>query len=119
VESGLGLIFQRGVPYADPSKCKWYTVESDEFRLRFDNFYFAKGTERITLDGSDVVVLPGCLDERATEVRRVELSTETVEVGSMIHLREFSQFKDGALIERKAFPLHWCPQSPTPTNALS
>ncbi len=32
----------------------------------------------------------------------------------MIRLREFSQFKDGALIEREMFALHWCPQPPPP-----
>lgn len=114
VDSGRVLTFQRGTPFADPAKRKWYVVESDEHCFRFHRFDFAEGKFALVLDGAEPVVMAGCLDKAAAELCKLQLQTCSVEVGSMIRLREYAEYAGEALVEREDFPLHWKPVPPPP-----
>jgi hypothetical protein len=112
VSSGKSLTFQRGQPYADPSSRKWYVVESDEHRLRFERFDFAARTFAFALDDDEPVLLHGSIATDALSLTAVALLTHDVEVGSMIRLRELSQLRGPALVDRETFPIHWAPVPP-------
>ena len=109
VKTGKVLRYHTGRPYENSETRPTYVVESDEHRFRFERFNFSARSLSFLLDGSDGVDMAGCLDERATEVNRVELRTSTVGVGSMIRLKEYVEERRGAEIERERFQLHWNP----------
>lgn len=114
LSSGRSLTFQHGQPYAHPSKRKSYVVESDEHRLRFERFDFAARTFAFVLDDHEPVAMEGCIRMDVLSVTGLTFITHHVEVGSMIRVREVAHFRDGVLLEREEFPLHWAPVPPPP-----
>ncbi len=113
VDSGRSLTFHYGRSYADPAVRPPYVVPSDEHRLTFSGFDFEKGRFMFTLDNNDPVEIQGCVGPDIDEIRTIELATETVGPGSLMRLREYAEFNDGAA-SRETFPLHWAPVPPPP-----
>jgi hypothetical protein len=111
VDSGLGLRFMCGVPYTDPTKRKWYVVESDEHLLRFEGFDFGTNTFRFVIDDEEPIVISNCLCSETKRVERIELCTCDMAVGSRIRLRKFVCRIDTRVVERETFPLYWKPIS--------
>jgi len=112
IDSGEALTFQFGIPFSDPAKRKWYVVESDEHCFRFENFNFSKGEFTFLLDGKKKIIMAGCLNKSAGEINKIQLETCSVAVGSIIRLKEYSEYSKNILVERETFPLYWQPVPP-------
>ena len=108
VDSGRSLTFY-GDSFVGPEKRMPYAMYSDEHCFRFEGFEFAKGRGRFVLDKEESVILDGCLSPNSRELSKVELVTEDVEPGSLIRLREYAEYINGAPVYREDFPLHWKP----------
>ncbi|MCY3764895.1 MAG: hypothetical protein OXH06_05645 [Gemmatimonadetes bacterium] len=114
VESGESLTFHYGKPYAHPAVRPPYVVPSDEHRLTFSEFDFETGTFMFTLDNNNPVEISGCIGPDIDEIRTIELASETVEPGSLIRLKEYTEYSGDSSVYRETFPLHWAPVPPPP-----
>ena len=112
VGSGGSLTFHYGKPYADPAIRPPYVVPSDEHCLTFSGFDFDEGKFVFSLDNNAPVVISRCMGQDIDEIGTIELSTETVESGSLIRLKEYAEYVFGAAATRETFPLHWAPVPP-------
>ena len=112
VDAGESLTFHYGKPYADPAVRPPYVVPSDEHRLTFSGFDFEKGRFSFTLDNNDPVEISGCIGPNIDEIHTIELTTVTVETGSLIRLREYAEYRGDSISFRETFPLHWAPVPP-------
>ncbi len=112
VDAGVSLTFHYGKPYADPAVRPPYCVPSDEHRLTFSGFDFEKGRFLFTLDNNDPVEISGCIGPNIDEIRTIELTTVTIETGSLIRLREYAEYRGDSISFRETFPLHWAPVPP-------
>ena len=114
VDSGKSLTFHYGRPYADPAIRPPYVVPSDEHRLTFSGFDFENRKFVFALEKNDPVEIQGCIGPDIDEISTIELATGTVETGSLMRLREYAEYNDGAVASRETFPLYWAPVPPPP-----
>lgn len=114
VDAEVSLSFHYGKPYADPGVRPPYVVPSDEHCLTFSEFDFEKGRFSLALENNDPVEIHGCIGPDIEEISTIELATETVGNGSLIRLKEYTEYNDGAVASRETFPLHWAPVAPPP-----
>lgn len=114
VDAGVSLTFHYGKPYTDPAIRPTYVVPSDEHCLTFSGFDLEAGTFKFTLDNSDPVEISGCIGQDIDEIRTIELTTETVETGSLIRLKEYAERRNEFISCSETFLLHWEPVAPPP-----
>ena len=108
-ETGLSLTYHYGKPFSNYLERESYVVPSDEHTFRFESFNLSQGSVLFSLDGKEPVSVK--FTGGTNEISKVELITQNIETGSLLHLKEFTEYELGRVVHKETFPVHWEPEA--------